>query len=171
MKPRKLNEYIKKDDYYEIILYKPKTYDQIASVYISEEDFDKCSKIYWTLSKYGYCRGYDKINKREILLHKYILNSDKNELYDHINKNKLDCRRNNLRIANKQINSINREAPSNSLTSITGVSFDKKRNKYRAYVKINQKQIFLGYYINIEDAIIARKNGELKYFKPIIDNY
>ena len=36
--------------------------------------------------------------------------------------------------------------------------------KWKAYIKINQRTIHLGTFSNKEDAIIARKNAEIKYF-------
>lgn len=38
------------------------------------------------------------------------------------------------------------------------------RNKWRAYITVNKKQISLGLFNKKEDAIKARKEGELKYF-------
>ena len=104
------------------------------------------------------------------MLHKYITNTNQSILIDHKDRNKLNCVRNNLRLADKTINSLNRNVPQNSSTGYTGVSFDKRRNKYRAYIKTNGKQFFLGYYEKIDDAIIARKNGFEKYFGTDILN-
>jgi hypothetical protein len=161
---KKYNEYIEYEDFYEIILYYPNTYNKIDSAYISKIDYDKCVKIFWRLSDMGYARGYNKITKEEIFLHKYILQSSNNELIDHKNRNKLDCRRFNLHIADKQLNSINRNTPKNSTTNYTGVSYDNRRKKYRSYIKYNQKQFFLGYFEELTNAIIARLLAELKYF-------
>lgn len=66
-------------------------------------------------------------------------------LIDHINMNKLDNRKENLRTANKAQNSMNRETQSNNTQGFRGISFDKRRSKFRAYIKVNGKQIALGY--------------------------
>ena len=55
---------------------------------------------------------------------------------------------------------MNRRLQSNNTSGYTGVSFDKKTNKWMA--RINK--VTLGYFENIEDAIKARKEAEIKYF-------
>ena len=45
-----------------------------------------------------------------------------------------------------------------------GVSWSKLEQKWKAYIKINQQMIHLGTFTDKEDAIVARKNAELKYF-------
>ena len=50
----------------------------------------------------------------------------------------------------------------NSGTGITGVSIWK--DKYRAYITVDQKQIHLGTFGKLEDAVKARRNAEEHYF-------
>ena len=97
-------------------------------------------------------------------MHKYITNTDESILIDHIDRNKLNCKRNNLRFADKCINSLNRDLQANSTSGYKGVSFDKRRNKYRAYLKKNNKQIWLGYHDTLEEAINARNIGFEKIY-------
>lgn len=54
----------------------------------------------------------------------------------------------------------------NSTTGYKGVSYQKKLGTYRAYITINRKQIHLGSFPTIEEAIKARKAAEEKYFAP-----
>jgi hypothetical protein len=42
---------------------------------------------------------------------------------------------------------------------------------YRAYLTFQQRQIFLGVYDTIEEAKLARKEGEEKYYAPVIESY
>lgn len=105
--------------------------------------------------------GYVKINN--IHAHKLIL-SDSKKYTDHINKNKLDNRRTNLRLCNPQENNFNASISSNNTSGVIGVSWRKDRNKWRAYISPNNKQITLGLYENVEDAIIKRLEAELEYF-------
>lgn len=55
----------------------------------------------------------------------------------------------------------------NSTTGQKGVSYQKKLGTYRAYITINRKQIHLGSFATIEEAVKARKAAEEKYFKPM----
>lgn len=59
----------------------------------------------------------------------------------------------------------------NNTSGVTGVIWDKSRNKWVAQIVFQGKHIYLGRYINKEDAIAAREEAEEKYFKPILDKY
>jgi hypothetical protein len=52
-----------------------------------------------------------------------------------------------------------------------GVAFDKRRTKWRARITFQKREIHLGYYENVEDAVKARKEAEEKYFQPIIEEF
>ena len=83
-------------------------------------------------------------------------------LFRSINRNKLDCRRSNMRVADSQINSLNRNPPRNSLTGYKGVSFDVRSGKYKAYIKIDRKQFNLGLFDTPERANQERIEFESK---------
>lgn len=56
-------------------------------------------------------------------------------------------------------------------TGNVGVFWREDRKRWTAYITINKKRVYLGNYIELEDAIKARKLAEEKYFKPIIDKF
>jgi len=97
------------------------------------------------------------------LLHRYITNCPNNMEVDHINGDPLDNRLSNLRIVTHSINLRNRSLPINNKSGKTGVSWSLRDKRWRAYIKMNNKQKHLGYYNNKEDAICARINYEKKY--------
>lgn len=75
---------------------------------------------------------------------------------DHINGNKLDNRRANLRIVTKQGNMQNRRgANKNSKSGVLGVS--PESGKYRARLNVGNDHFNLGLYKNIEEAAQAVK--------------
>ena len=55
---------------------------------------------------------------------------------------------------------IELEDPQERVKNIPGVCWSKSNNKYKAYIKIDNKQHHLGYYDNLEDAIQARRQAE-----------
>lgn len=84
---------------------------------------------------------------------------------DHINGDKLDNRKNNLRICSNADNLKNRvKLPSNNTSGILGVRYRADRNKWYAEIQCNRQRIRLGSYIDKEDAIKARLTAEYKYF-------
>lgn len=82
---------------------------------------------------------------------------------DHINGNRQDNRFCNLRLATKKQNQQNRKKQNNNKTGITGVGWHKDSKKWAAYIKHNLKNIHLGIYDDIWDAICVRKSAELTY--------
>ena len=62
----------------------------------------------------------------------------------------------NLRWATYHTQATNRAIPSNNKTGYMGISFRGKECKFRAVLTVNKKQIHIGYYSSIDDAIKAR---------------
>lgn len=59
----------------------------------------------------------------------------------------------------------------NNTSGYKGVCWDKYAKRYKAYIQIKNQFINLGYFENIEEAVIARKEAEAKYFEPILKKY
>lgn len=74
---------------------------------------------------------------------------------DHINRNRLDNRVDNLRIVTHQQNGFN--------TNAKGYSWRKDSNKWESFITINQKKIHLGYYETEAEAHTAYLTAKLKY--------
>ena len=129
---------------------------------VDDEDFEYLNQWKWYVTKRNYVRR-SKENET-LYLHRIILNvKDKNIFIDHVNMNKLDNRKINLRICNRSQNGMNRNKTSLNSSGYKGVVFDIRRKKYYAKIKVNQKIIFLGYYINCIDAARAYNQAAQKY--------
>jgi hypothetical protein len=159
------NEIINYDNHAEIILTN-KSMEIIARALISKEDVEKVSQLKWNASS---SNGYvsSGCGKTQILLHRYILNAQEHEIVDHINRNKLDNQRENLRLCTHSKNSMNSSMKSNNTSGITGVWINKtkKKNKWVAEIFVGGKEICLGNFKNKEEAIKARGDAEQIYFK------
>jgi hypothetical protein len=83
---------------------------------------------------------------------------------DHKNGNKLDQSLTNLRLATNQENSFNQGLSKNNTSGVKGVSWNNRDQRWVAMIGYNRKNINLGYYINKEDAIQARREAEIKYY-------
>ena len=151
------NEIIEYEDHAEIVLYN-KHCEEIGRTLIDLDDVDKARSYKWGINK-----GYAQSSKG-ILLHRLIMAPDNDMVVDHINHDRLDNRKENLRICSTRQNTMNQDVSKNNTSGITGVGWDKSSNKWIAYIKVNYRQITLGRFSNIDDAIEARRNAEIEYF-------
>jgi hypothetical protein len=157
MSSRNSNNYIFLEDY---IIIKTKNNEEI---YVDIDNFEKISKYCWCISKTGY--PVANINYKVVKLHRYLLNIlDSKIIVDHINRNPLDNRVLNLRECSVLENTRNTSVSKNNKCGFLGIS-KTPANRYRARIMVNKKEINLGHYEKIEDAIKSRKIAEIKYFK------
>jgi hypothetical protein len=133
---------------------------------VDDEDFEKLSKYSWHLGARGYaCRAVRSGKKTtQVLMHREILNVPTGMETDHVNRNKLDNRRSNLRICTSTQNKQNQPAKPYNTSGLKGVS--KRFGKWSARIKVDKKQITLGWFSTAEEAarvydVAARKyHGE-----------
>lgn len=155
---KKTNTFIERDTYYTGI-----AANTGAEFYFDKEDYDAVKEYYWYEV---ICNGYHTIvanitgNHKTIKLHQLL--GFKNG--DHIDRNPLNNRRNNFRTCTDAENKRNRSKFKNNTSGFIGVSFDKSKNKWKAYINIDQKQSSLGTFINRNDAIRARLCAEKQYY-------
>lgn len=97
---KKKNHYCIKDNY--VIGYTTNTNKEF---YIDLDDYIKIRDISWYEVQNGYIAHKDK---KVTLLHRFILNAPKNKIVDHINHNKNDNRKSNLRLTDYRGNSLNK---------------------------------------------------------------
>lgn len=111
-------------------------------------------------SGYRELKAYD-INIKK-LIHMHHLFGFEN--YDHIDRNPLNNRRNNLRFATLEDNNRNRNIFKNNTSGIMGVNWDSNRSKWRSRIYLDKKRLELGFFVNKQDAIHARLRAEAKYY-------
>ena len=128
-----------------------------ALAFIDKEDYEKCKKYRWGLNGYGYVKNHDVG-----FLHHFVGGRNKNLDTDHINRNKLDNRKCNLRIVTRSKNVLNKEIPKSNVSGVIGVSWRECRKKWTAYIDINRKRKILGLFKLFEDAVTARKLAEIE---------
>ena len=69
----------------------------------------------------------------------------------------------NCRWVNRSVQSFNRHIKKSRL-GIRGVQYVPRLKKYRARISINNKRVFLGYFLTVEEAIAARERAEIEYY-------
>lgn len=133
-----------------------------TSFIVDAEDVNAIKDVCWSVNANGYLAGFR--NGKTVILHRVIMNCESGEIVDHINGDKLDNRKQNLRIVTNQENCMNRKIVSNNTSGTTGVYWNKTAKKWQAQIVLKQKFIYLGCFDNKEDAIKARKEAEKIYF-------
>ena len=107
----------------------------VAHTKVSEQDFNKVSKLRWNLDKKGYV-----VSSTKVRLHRFVLDAKKEDpLVDHINNDKLDNTRENLRFATGSQNAQNKAKIENGSSKYLGVSYCEERNKWICRIQINGK--------------------------------
>lgn len=135
---------------------------------VDDDIFDEVSKHSWCI-KNGYAGRSARDGKKQLVikLHRWIMGvTDPSICVDHINHDKLDNRRENLRTCTHTENMQNKTANSRGVSHFKGVTLDsrKKKKKWRATIVVNKKQIYLGMYLTEEEASEAYNNAATKYF-------
>ena len=115
---------------------------------------------------YGYLqiRVLSRTYKAHRLAWLYMYSNWPNDQIDHINRIRTDNRIANLREVSHKQNQQNRSKPSNNTSGHPGVVWNKQHSKWQAQIRHNQKQIYLGCFNTVEEAIAARKAAEKIYW-------
>jgi hypothetical protein len=123
-------------------------------VILDDEDYERFKNVSWRMHSGGYAVRSAYINKKNlsIRMHREIVGAKPGEYVDHINLNKLDNRRSNLRIATNAQNAWNQSKRPDNTSGYKGVGFRKDKNKYRAEIKKDYRSYHLGYFDNKHDA-------------------
>ena len=132
--------------------------------YFDIEDYDKIKDYCWYINNRQYVCA--KVDKKQILLHRVVLQIDNNYEIDHIQgkQSRHDNRKSNLRICTHSENMKNVGLRIDNTSGVTGVHFDKGEQKWIARIVIDGKRIVLGEYNNFENAKRKRLEAEKEYY-------
>ena len=139
---------------------------------VDDEDYERLVAE----GKWIYHRGYairtkhikkttpfGKWSKSVIRMHRLIIDIPDGFEVDHINLNKSDNRRSNLRICTRTENILNRRIQKNNTTGYHGVTWNKRLQKFNARIGVNKQRLHLGYFKNELEAARAYNEAPLKY--------
>lgn len=129
-----------------------------AVTIIDDEDFDFVSQWRWKLHPQGYaCRSTQVAGKYvTLLLHRVIANTPVGLQADHINRDRLDNRRANLRNVSGSVNTMNQGLSPRNTSGHRGVTWDKARGKWQSKTKHLGRWVYLGRFDTAEQAAEAR---------------
>jgi len=127
---------------------------------VDDEDFEKLNQFKWCYSSQGYAtRNISKHREHiaHLKIHRVIMGAKKGEIVDHINRNPLDNRKQNLRICTYAENLRNSQKQHNNTSGYIGVhkKFKNREKCWYAQIGYNTKKIYIGVFKTKEEAAIA----------------
>jgi hypothetical protein len=134
-------------------------------ILVDNDDFPLLSRYRWHFGSDAVAFTRIAGRKDKMPVHRLIMNPRKDLEVDHINGNKLDNQKSNLRICTHGQNGKNHKLNKNNTSGYKGVSWSKTRKKWESYIKVNYKRIKLGFYDDKKQAALAYNTAAQKHFK------
>ena len=143
---------------------------------IDATDFERVSQFKWYAvrprpnypDRWYAARSQHSPGRRQkmIYLHRFILDASPTSVVDHLDGDGLNCTRANMRHASQAQNSGNRAMNKNNQSGYKGIYWDKATGKWRAEIRVNNKGIKLGRFVDPELAARAYDEAAKHYFGP-----
>jgi HNH endonuclease/AP2 domain-containing protein len=129
---------------------------QGGTVLVDEADYEWLKQWRWQF-QHGYAIRVTKFLgvSKTLFMHREIMNPQKGFEVDHINHNKLDNRRENLRICTRSQNQSNNGLSRINTSGFKGVTFHKKTQKWQSQIGIDGKIVYIGLFDTPEKAAHA----------------
>lgn len=123
---------------------------------VDDEDYEELNQHKWCI-RTGYAIRWQKGKKppRRIDMHRHILKAPPNLLVDHINGNKSDNRKFNLRLATHSQNHANQMKRRRATSEYKGVCWKKRERKWSAQAAYLGKSYHLGHFNSEREAALA----------------
>jgi|ERR1044072_5227717 hypothetical protein len=122
---------------------------------VDDEDYEFINQWKWCYLSTGYAVREDK-NSKMLLMHRIVARTPKGKVTDHINGNKLDNRKSNLRVCTSAQNiAYTKKRNGNPASVYKGVSLDKRRGYWNAEIWHNYKKYYLGAFKEERHAAMA----------------
>lgn len=138
---------------------------------VDDENFDLISSYRWNASEVFPGKVYASRSRRlgetgssMIYMHRFILNPPSGMIVDHINRNTLDNRLENLRQCGFSINSINSAISKKNKSGYRGVCWDKERRKWVAQGRRNGVVVRIGAFKCPIEAAIAKDRFSIEQY-------
>ena len=127
----------------------------------------------WYLNGRGYAYRFEPLSgsrRQLILLHREVLGLPRigdDRQGDHINGDRLDNRRANLRVVSQAANTRNQPAPDRSATGIKGVYLHRETGRYVAQISLGGRTHALGLYPTMDAAMVVALTARLCTFPDL----
>lgn len=138
---------------------------------VDDDIYDLFAQTHWTAAREKtshYATHYKRFEKVQQMfrLARLIMNPPPHLQVDHINRNTLDNRRANLRLATNQQNQFNQKLSKANTSGFKGVAFQKHSptKPWRAFVSVDKKKKHIGYFSTPIEAAKAYDEAAIKHY-------
>ena len=145
---------------------------QNKSAIVDDDDFEYLSQWNWRYSSGGYVvrslayrKPCGKYTSTSIYMHRLVNGTPKGKYTDHINGNKKDNRKLNLRLCTQSQNLMNRNGDKNTSSKYKGVTWDKRNRKWMVQITMKGKRKSLGRFVREIDAAKAYDKAAIKHHR------
>jgi len=148
----------------------------VAHAMVDDDLFPHLSKMRWYDNGWGYPHTNhqnDDGSSIHVSLHSIVF-KDKYGRHplpgyeiDHIDQNKLNAQRSNLRELTRSFNCANKPKQPRNTSGYKGVSWNKNEQKWETRIQVNRKLVFLGYHTDKHEAARAVNRAYEKHFPGI----
>jgi hypothetical protein len=135
------------------------------SALVSDADYDWLSRWKWLVVGPGYAGRFEgsSATRHLVYMHRAVVGAQPGQRVDHINQDRLDNRRENLRLVTNAQNQQNKKRPSHNQSGYKGVCWHKGVGKWHARIVVNGQRVHLGYYRDLETAALLY-DAAARYF-------
>lgn len=145
----------------------PLSQNQFAVV--DEDDFLRFGHFVWSARWQPRTRSFDVVRKKDgkmVYMSREVTGAEKGLVVDHRNHDTLNNRKSNLRICVKKDNNRNRRKPITNKSGYKGVFRYPGRltRPWAARIKVNAKQIHLGYFADPKEAAVRYDRAAIEHF-------
>jgi hypothetical protein len=130
------------------------------------------NKHKWCYNNKGYAKRYDRVvdgKLKTLYMHTVIVTRPNGMDVDHKDLNPLNNQKYNLRICTRSQNCANKKNQSNNMSGYKGVCFNKRVKRWQAGIKINQKRIHIGTFLNKIEAAKAYNKKSTRTIRRICE--
>ena len=126
-------------------------------------------QLTWHKNTDGYISNYTRKRKGVLLLHRWLLGiTEPTVIVDHVNRDRMDCRLENLRVVSFHQNSCNHKLFRTNQTGYAGVYYSNRSLRYEVKIGYMGKRIYLGASVNNPLYLAQLYNIAAQY---LYDNY
>ncbi len=140
---------------------------------VDDEDLEKVSICSWSFDRYARANVWNKeLKKYEIkYMHRVITGAPKGMDVDHINGDKLDNRKANLRVCTRSENLHNLKGKSRSKSGLRGAYRELNRGegcRWFSQISVKGKMHHLGRFDTAEEAHEAYQKAHIEHYPHIV---